>query len=241
MTKRVKRWLTIFGETLANVYEYLGAWLLGGLALALCAILFFTWLASEVLEGETLAFDEGVRAFIHGHASSSLTFIMQLVTRLGSVSWLIVLGISVAVSFIVAKWWRGVALFTVAMAGAITLNITLKLIFRRVRPDSYFETPLPSSFSFPSGHALLSLCFYGIVASIIASRLSSRTARLLTWTGAALIVGFIGFSRVYLGVHYPTDVLASYAVALAWVVMVFAGDHLYGRRNERDVEKRAHQ
>jgi membrane-associated phospholipid phosphatase len=237
--KKVKRLLAIFVEALANVYKYLGAWLLISLAVALCAILFFTWLASEVLENETLAFDEGVRAFIHSQASPSLSFIMRLVTQLGSALWLIVSGLCLAVSFTMVKWWRGVALFIVTMAGAVTLNITLKLIFRRARPDSYFETPLPSSYSFPSGHALLSLCFYGMIAFIIARSMSTSTTRFFIWTIAALIVGLIGFSRVYLGVHYPTDVVASYAVALAWVLTVSVGDHLYTRRHNNHIEKKA--
>jgi membrane-associated phospholipid phosphatase len=241
MTKRLKRLLVVLSKALVNVFNYLGAWLLMGLAVALCAILFFTWLASEVLENETLAFDEGVRSFIHSHASPALTFIMRLMTNLGSALWLIVLGLCVAVAFTLAKWWRGAALFVVTMAGAIMLNITLKLIFRRARPDSYFETLQPSSFSFPSGHALLSLCFYGVVAYIIARSLSSPTVRLLIWTIAALIVGLIGLSRVYLGVHYPTDVLASYAVALAWVITVSVGDHLYGWRYKRRIEKRTYK
>lgn len=241
MNNRVKRLFAVLGEALVNVFNYLGAWLLIGLAVALCAILFFTWLASEVLENETLAFDEGVRALIHGHASPALTLLIQWVTQLGSAIWLIVLGLGVAVSFTHAKRWRDAALFVVTMAGGITLNITLKLIFRRARPDAYFETPLPASYSFPSGHALLSLCFYGVVAYIIARSLSSLTARLLIWTIAALIVSLIGFSRVYLGVHYPTDVLASFAVALAWVVTVSVGDQLYGRRYQRHVKKKAYK
>jgi undecaprenyl-diphosphatase len=222
---------------LAGIFQYLGAWLSLGLAGAITALVFFSWLASEVLEGETRAFDEAIRTFAHNHASPTLTTIMQLVTRLGSVMWLIVLGICVAVALVLAKRLRDVALFSVTMAGGIALNITLKLSFGRARPDAFFETPLPSSYSFPSGHALLSLCFYGALAAIITPHLSSRIHRFLIWTAATLLIMLIGYSRVYLGVHHPTDVIASYAVALAWVATVFFADYLHRRRAERHVKK----
>ncbi|HKR02402.1 MAG TPA: phosphatase PAP2 family protein [Pyrinomonadaceae bacterium] len=215
---------------LARISQHLDKWLLLSLAGALGALFFFAWLAEEMLEGETKAFDELVRAFVNSHASPLLTTIMRLVTELGSVLWLTVLGVCVVGAFILARWWRDVARFLITMAGAITLNITLKLSFARARPETFFETPVPASYSFPSGHALLSLCFYGAVAVIIVSRLQSRAALFLIWTFAALLVALIGYSRIYLGVHYPTDVLASYAVGLAWVSIVFFADHLHLRR-----------
>lgn len=232
MTKTARRLKDGISAALAAVFQYLGMWLSLGLAGAIGALVFFSWLASELLEGETGAFDETVRTFVHNQASPILTTIMQLVSWLGSVMWLIVLGVCVTVAFVLVKRWRDVALFIITMVGGIALNITLKLSFGRARPDTFFETPQPSSYSFPSGHALLSLCFYGALAVIITHRLRSRTARLLIWTAAALLVVLIGFSRIYLGVHYPTDVLASYAVALSWVVVVFAFDHLHRKRNE---------
>jgi membrane-associated phospholipid phosphatase len=232
LTRTARRLKDGISAALAAVLQYLGVWLSLGLAGAIVALVFFSWLASEMLEGETGAFDEAVRTFVHNHASPTLTTILQMVTLLGSVMWLVAFGVCVVVAFTVAKRWRNLALFLVTMAGGITLNITLKLSFGRARPDTFFETPQPSSYSFPSGHALLSLCFYGALAVIITHRLRSRTARLLIWTAAALLVVLIGFSRIYLGVHYPTDVLASYAVALAWVVVVFAFDHLHRKRNQ---------
>jgi undecaprenyl-diphosphatase len=224
--------------TLAAVYQYLGAWLTLSLAGAIVALVFFSWLASEVLEGETGAFDEAVRTFAHNYASPTLTTLMQLVTRFGSVMWLTVLGVCLAVALVLGKRWRDIALFIVTMAGATVLNITLKLSFGRARPDAFFETPQPSSYSFPSGHALLSLCFYSALVVIITPRLHSRTARFLIWTADALLIALIGFSRIYLGVHYPTDVLASYAVALAWVVVAVSFDHLRLRRNGSGTRRR---
>jgi undecaprenyl-diphosphatase len=238
ITGPVSRSLAAVSSALISFLRRFGAWLACSLIAAVGALVFFSWLAEEVLEGETRAFDETARSIVRNYASPTLTSFMQQVTWLGSVTWLIAFGICVAIAFIVAKWWRDVALLTVTMVGAIALNITLKLIFRRARPESFFETPLPSSYSFPSGHALLSLCFYGIVASIIAPHLKRRFVRPLIWATAVLLIALIGFSRIYLGVHYPTDVLGSYAVALFWVVMVSTGDHIYDWRNKRHIEKK---
>ena len=76
-----------------------------------------------------------------------------------------------------------------------------------------FSAASPSSYSFPSGHALGSLCFYGILAAILAGRARGRGAEFCIWVATVLLVGMIGLSRIYLGVHYPSDVIAGYCAA----------------------------
>src|ERR1700682_753225 len=112
---------------------------------------------------------------------------------------------------------RPAILLVVAAAGAVALDELLKLVFHRPRPEAYFGYPLPSSYSFPSGHAVSSCCFYGVLAAIVTARMRSRAAKSAVWTAAALMAALIGLSRIYLGVHYPSDVVAGYAVAVVWV------------------------
>lgn len=226
MTGTLHRLRAAIGDATANVFQYLGVWLSCGLAAAVSALVFFGWLADEVLEGSTQAFDESVRSFIHAHASPVLTFVMRLLTMLGSTTWLTAMGVCIAIGFLIVGWRRGVVLFALTMAGATVLNLTLKYSFGRARPSAFFETPLPSSYSFPSGHALFALCFYGALAAIVAPRLRHLAARIIVWTVVALLIVLIGLSRIYLGVHYPSDVLAGYAAALVWVVMVAFGDYM---------------
>jgi undecaprenyl-diphosphatase len=102
------------------------------------------------------------------------------------------------------------------MAGALAMDVVLKHVFHRARPVAYF-VPQPRTYSFPSGHALGSFCFYLVLAGLLTARLRDLTARVLIWMVAALLVAAIGFSRVYLGVHWPTDVIAGYAAAAFWV------------------------
>lgn len=203
--------------------------LLMGLAAAVGALLFFAWLANEVLAGDTKNFDEQVRLLIHQAASPPLTVLMGVITMLGSAWVLLVFGSVMVCGFWLVGWRHSATLFLVTMAGAALLNLVLKLSFHRTRPAPYFDTPLPTSYSFPSGHAMLSLCFYGALAALVNARLASRPARLSLWLGATLLILLIGISRVYLGVHYPSDVLAGYAGALVWIMAIMLGDRVLQR------------
>ena len=99
----------------------------------------------------------------------------------------------------------------------------MKLGFHRARPAPFFGIPAPNSYSYPSGHALFAVCFFGTLAWILAARRASRLARGALWGGAIVIAWLIGYSRIYLGVHYPTDVIAGYASALVWLTVLEAG------------------
>jgi undecaprenyl-diphosphatase len=213
------------------LYERIGLRLLLGLAAAVGALVFFARLAGWVLEGETKQFDDGMRGIVHQHASPGLTALMQIFTTLGSTSVLILLGVCL---FLVAlRRRRAAVLFAITIMGASLLTSVLKLAFQRARPVPFFEIAPPPSFSFPSGHALNAFCFYGALATIIADRTKSRGRRTVIWTIAVLLILLIGFSRVYLGVHYPSDVLAGYAAGLVWVMTVASVDRLLVRRFSR--------
>jgi membrane-associated phospholipid phosphatase len=143
------------------------------------------------------------------------------------------LGVLLAVVFVWHRWWRGAIVLLVAMAGAGVLDTALKLAFRRTRPTPYFGYALPESYSFPSGHALFAFCFFTAGAALLAPRLQHPALRVLVWTVAATLVLAIGFSRIYLGVHYPSDVLAGYTVGLLWSSVLIVGDRMAHVRAKR--------
>ena len=186
-----------------------------GLGLAL-AFLFFCWLAEEVLERHTQRFDQGVRDAVHQYASPKLTAFMRGVTHLGD--WTVVLPAVLFLWGIFSS--RGakayVRLLLITMLGAVILESSLKLVFHRARPDPFFIAK-PPSYSFPSGHALVSLCFYGVLAGMLSLQLKEQWQRIALWTAASTLVVLIGLSRIYLGVHWPSDVLAGYAAAIVWM------------------------
>ena len=204
----------------------LGSLLFVGLLLALGSLFFFGWLATEMLDGDTRRFDETVRNFVHGFASPALTSVMQAASFLGSTLFLVIFGVIIVVALYLRKHRRGAILFTATTVGSSVLLTALKFAFKRVRPEPFFETILPASYSFPSGHSLASFCFYGALATILTTRIKSFRLKIIVWMAATAMILLVGISRIYLGVHYPSDVVAGYAVGLIWVMTIAVGDKL---------------
>src|ERR1043165_3809693 len=124
-------------------FEFLSLSLLLGLGTAIATLIFFGWLADEVLEGETRHFDEVTRAAIHQLASPTLTIVMRGFSFVGSTIALSIGTIIVVVRFATKNLGRGAKLFAITMIGASLLNITLKLRFKRARPEPLFTLSLP--------------------------------------------------------------------------------------------------
>jgi membrane-associated phospholipid phosphatase len=208
-----------------------------GLIAAGLALWLFAWLGHEILtDTPTPALDDRLRTAIHSLASPGLTQVMIAASRYGGPGWLVPLGGLVAVGFLARGWRRGALLVVVTMAGAGLLDTLLKLGFARARPTAFFNYPLPLSHSFPSGHAFFAGSVFGGLALLLTSRVHSKLVRSAIWLVTGLLILLIGVSRVYLGVHYPSDVLAGYAAATIWVAAVAFGDRwVRFRRRERPV------
>ncbi len=215
----------------------IGLVLFFGMALALAALFFFAWMADEIMEGDTLRLDEYIRGFVHQFAFPALTILMQIASFLGSTLFLTLLGISIVITLYLNKHRRGAIIFTITTIGASLLLASLKIAFRRARPEPFFDTILPASYSFPSGHSLASFCFYGALAAIITVRIEKFRLKILVWLAATILILLIGISRIYLGVHYPSDVLAGFAVGLIWVITIAVGDKLIHAKDKNVVAK----
>jgi undecaprenyl-diphosphatase len=120
------------------------------------------------------------------------------------------------------------ALVVVVLGGAELLNLILKLLFHRTRPEVGFVQL--DTYSFPSGHAMVSTAAYGLLAYLAWGRLRTRRARLLLASGTVTAVALIGFSRLYLGVHYLSDVLAGVAGGVFWLAASIALHTIFGER-----------
>lgn len=211
---------------------FLGVAVLLSLVLAVGGLFLLAWIAEEVMEDHTRRFDSAIRDWVHQFSSPSMTTIAQVA------SWLGEYGVAIAfvlalVLFLVFGWRRAALWLTITQAGALVLNVSLKYAFHRARPTPFFG-PVPHTYSFPSGHALFSFCFYGVLAGLLADRIQSRLIETVIWTATAVLVAAIGLSRIYLGVHYPTDVVAGYLMAAIWVSSMIAFDRLRLRRKQAD-------
>ncbi len=230
----LRRIIKFFG----SIRLALGTLLFVGMLSAIGAMFFFGWLADEMIEGKTRYFDTTVRNFIHEFAFPALTSVMQLASFLGSTLFLTIFGVLIVITLYLRKHRHGALLFTITTVGASILLVLLKLAFKRVRPEPFFDTILPVSYSFPSGHSLASFCFYGALAVILTDRTNKLGHQIIIWISAITMILLIGISRIYLGVHYPSDVVAGYAVGLIWVITIAIGDRLIHAKDKNiEIEK----
>lgn len=220
----------------AESQRLLSAALIVGLLTAAGALMLFSWLGREILTGVTLALDDQIRMAVHGFASPRLTAIMRGLSLYGGPSGLTPIGLALSVAFLIKGWHRGAVLVVVTMAGAGLLDVLLKQSFGRVRPAAFFDYPLPTSHSFPSGHAFFAASFFGGLAVLVSGRVRSSALQTGVWILALLLILLIGLSRIYLGVHYPSDVIAGYAAAAVWIAAVAFGDRLVSHRRRRSRE-----
>jgi undecaprenyl-diphosphatase len=149
-----------------------------------------------------------------------------MVSFTGKLVFLLGLGTIVTIVFIYFGRYRWLIVFLLTMAGEIVLELSLKAAYLRARPEPYFGLPAAESLSFPSGHALGSICFYGILTWLFLEELTGRRVRVTAAVAAILWVMLIGFSRVYLGFHYPSDVAAGFFVGIIWMSAVIGMDRL---------------
>jgi len=171
---------------------------------------------------------------VHRFASPAMTRAMTAISLLGYDILIVALIIALAVFFYL-RWRRAAAWLAISMAGALALDLALKYSFHRPRPQPFFGVA-PHSFSFPSGHALCSFCFYAVLAGLIAARTRRLALRVAVGVIAAALIAAIGLSRIYLGVHYPSDVLAGYLAAAMWVATLLVLDRW--RENRRKLADR---
>lgn len=233
-------WDLIFGTVrfiarhVRNVTAVFGIFLLSGAAIAIGFTWAFAKLAGHVQSGKTQTFDDTVMRWIGDHQSRIVESIMLEITVLGTgtVVGMIVL---IAGTFLwLNSRKHSAVLLVAATVGGLILDSLLKLGFARPRPRIFEWGTQAVSSSFPSGHAMSSVIVYGTVAYLAARLQRQPASRVVTFVLAALIIAAISVSRVYLGVHYPSDILAGLLIGLAWAGFCMAlleAAQLYARRN----------
>jgi undecaprenyl-diphosphatase len=190
-----------------------------GLGLCLAAIFIFGWVACEFDDGGLLTqFDSLLATQLHTHAQSSpiTVAIFQPITAMGSMQALMVFALAVA-CYLSFSGRRSLSRAWLLIVSGSLLHRVLKALFPRERP--YFADPFvfESSSSFPSGHAMASLICYGLLSYLLWLALPRLWPRIVAVSAVWLLVLAIGFSRLYLGAHYMSDVIGGYAAGTVWL------------------------
>ena len=189
---------------------------LGGLAVAALAMWGFSTIAQEVFEKETYAFDTSILLYLRSLHDPLRDRVMLALTFFGEPNLLLALSVSLGIMLWVRKHRSEARTIAVAGAGAIGLNILLKQLFARARPQLWERTVDVKFYSFPSGHAMISMVIYGLLGYLLGSRFPKQ--RWWIYSLTVILVAVIGLSRLYLGVHWPTDIIAGYTAGLVWLI-----------------------
>jgi undecaprenyl-diphosphatase len=195
-----------------------------GFVAAIVALSTFAWLANEVLGQATLQLDDATLADLRNFSSPGLDVLATIVSLFGSE---VVAGVGL-VLLVVFGWqrrWGAAVLLVVVTGGAQLLNDILKELFHRTRPEPLGGLIDAQQFSFPSGHAMVSAAFYFFLAYLV-WRLVHGWQRGLLAAGLIVLVMLIGLARLYLGVHYLSDVIAGYVAGFLWTDAVILASQL---------------
>jgi membrane-associated phospholipid phosphatase len=180
-------------------------------------VILFLKLAKETTEKEPLAIDSTIPFWIHSHATPLWDRVFFVITTAGNVEILGAATLLLVVWLLYKNQRLNACIVFFSVVGAAGANVVLKLLFHRTRPTFWHSLITETGYSFPSSHALLSCA---LVLSIIAITWH-MSMRWVVVIAGGIVIGLIGVSRLYLGVHYPSDIIAGWCVSLAWVIIVY--------------------
>jgi undecaprenyl-diphosphatase len=216
------RTLRKVGVHAGTFYGAVGIFLVAGAVIAVVATVGFSELAEHVLAGGTQAFDVAILRWLHEHQSPMLTALMVEMTYLGTGTVVMMVVIVVALFLWHTEHKHSARLLLAATVGNILLNGALKLVYHRPRPSVFAWQTTAVSSSFPSGHAMSATVVYGTVAYLVMRLQKHHWSRMLTLGAAIILILLICLTRLYLGVHYPSDVIGGIVVGLAWAAFCMA-------------------
>ncbi|TRZ89096.1 phosphatase PAP2 family protein [bacterium] len=198
----------------------LGLHLTTGLLLLIGMFWLFGGIAEDVVHGDPLTFiDKNVAEWLHERSTSGTSTLMQIITDLGSAYWVTGVTVLTAIILLWKRCWYRLLALVLVIPGGMALAILLKIAFHRSRPSFNDSISIFRGFSFPSGHTMAAMLLYGVLAVFAVIALKSWRWRVGTVIGAIVMVLLVGFSRMYLGAHYLSDVLGATVAGLAWLVL----------------------
>ncbi len=196
-------------------------------------------ISEDVINHEPLTIaDAQLSTWLHAHASPALTTFLWIVTSLHSTLAVSCLAVILGLYLLWRREPYWLATLWLSVFGGMLLNKLLKYVFHRARP--HFDDPILTltSYSFPSGHTMMATVLYGAMAAYLVARMPDRRWRLLLILSAMFLIALVGFSRIYLGAHYLSDVLGAMAEGLAWTSLSLTVMYsLWRRSNLKPTDK----
>lgn len=203
-------------------------------AFIICIIggILFGYMASSIGNGTIERFDMSIIGVIQGMEMPWLTKVLKFFTWIGSGSVVApVTFIAFFLLYFIFKYRQQAFLFVSVIAGTVLLNELLKLYFKRERPEIYRIIDA-GGFSFPSGHTMMAFSLYTIITYVAWRNVKSSFGRVLLVLFATFMISMIAVSRIYLGVHYPSDIVGGLAASALWVTIAVTVYGLYQNRRE---------
>jgi undecaprenyl-diphosphatase len=192
-------------------------------------VIIFLKISGEIIEREPIYLDNSILFWIHSQATATYDHIFFVITTMGNVEFLGPFTLLVVGLFWYKKQHLNALIVFTSVAGAAIANVVLKLLFHRDRPVLWQSMIHETGYSFPSGHAMLSTA---LLLSLIFIAWNTK-ARWWALAGGIVLICLVGISRLYMGVHYPTDIVAGWCASSLWVSVVFAVVHRFSYRVEQ--------
>ncbi|MGB3766291.1 MAG: phosphatase PAP2 family protein [Phormidesmis sp.] len=207
-------WERKVNPTLSSFIAFFGlAWF----GVCVITVYILAKLSDDVLAQESFAFDETILLHIHQLANPALDKLMVFITRIGDPHTVVPLTGIVFIFLLIKRQRLAATFFAIDAAGGVALSYFLKLAFSKPRPQLWNSAVNEVTYSYPSGHALGSMVIYGFLSYIFATLYPRYSAAIYAF--AVLMIISIGFSRLYLGVHWPTDILGGYGIGFLWIMV----------------------
>jgi membrane-associated phospholipid phosphatase/uncharacterized membrane protein YbhN (UPF0104 family) len=225
-----------FLEARLSPTGYLGLELTSGIVLIVLGSWLFGGIAEDVVHGDPLVqLDLPVSQFLLAHAEPPFTAAMLVVSFAGSY---LIVGASLVIGAVLAWWrrWYDLSMLVLAVGGGELINLLLNTLFARHRPTVPDPLLTLTGASFPSGHAMAAMICYGLLVYLSVQRLGAWRWRVLVVVTGVVLIVLIGFSRIYLGVQYLSDVLGGYAAGVVWLAFTMTGIGTLRRRRQYDLQ-----
>ncbi len=220
-------------KVLFHLLQQIGFIVIGGFIAAVGLLFLFAELTEDIFSSQFSTLDNNFELWLHSQSNPFLDVVFNFFSTIGG---LIAVPIMTAIVFGFLVWQRKFYwawLTVIALAGGMAMNEVLKIVFQRPRPELWIIRHQLTSYSYPSGHATASFCFFGLLAWIGVRYFNHLAIKVLWLVLMIFIILMVGLSRIYLGAHYPTDVIGGWLSSALWLAILLNSGYFLKRMRQK--------